>query len=221
LNGTAADGGRIQQWDCYGNASQRWAIEPQNDGWVIRSSVSNKCLEVAGSGTANGTVVYQMACSGANNQRWQLDDVVLPPLGWDLLIRNVQSSWKALCIYGALPDNGARTHMWEYLGLPDQKWRIEDAGQGYYRLKVQHTQKCLDLSNGSTVPGAQVQQWDCQANNINQLWRVEKVNDYWRLRPKAAGNCLSVATSSIQNGTIASSWPCSWTNDQYWYIDYL
>ncbi|HXU30015.1 MAG TPA: RICIN domain-containing protein [Thermoanaerobaculia bacterium] len=219
--GTTADGGKVQQWDCStGNDNQKWAVEQQADGWIIRSKVSNKCLEVAGSNTANGTTVDQTTCNGGDNQRWYFDYAALPPLGVDVRIRGKQSG-KVACVARADSANGAPTHLWDFVNVPDQKWRIEDAGQGYYRLKAQHTQKCLDLANGDSAPGAKVQQWDCTAGyNANQLWRIEKVNDdAWRLRPKASGNCLDAAGFGTTNGTQVYAWPCTWADNQYWYID--
>ncbi|KAA9373161.1 RICIN domain-containing protein, partial [Microbispora cellulosiformans] len=37
---------------------------------TITAVGANKCLDVASSGTANGTKVQIWSCTGANNQKW-------------------------------------------------------------------------------------------------------------------------------------------------------
>ena len=52
-NGAATNGNKVQAWSCLANASQRWLLGA--DGTVRFNGNQGFCMEVAGSGTANGT----------------------------------------------------------------------------------------------------------------------------------------------------------------------
>ena len=54
-------------WDCNGQNNQKWRL---NADGTITAVGANKCLDVSGAGTANGTKVQIRACNGQNNQKW-------------------------------------------------------------------------------------------------------------------------------------------------------
>ena len=69
----------------------------------------------------------------------------------------------------AAPANGAGMKIWTcYSNLPAQEWyytsdnRISLANQGF----------CLDLTNGSSADGTQMQIWSCTPNDNNQVWTL-------------------------------------------------
>ncbi|ALG06023.1 RICIN domain-containing protein [Kibdelosporangium phytohabitans] len=74
------DGVPIQQWACLGDnqTNQRWRIEWAVDGGYYRffpvHVYSRKCLDIAGSSTADGTPVLQWECIGYQqaNQKYRL-----------------------------------------------------------------------------------------------------------------------------------------------------
>lgn len=62
---SSADGAKVQLWDCWGGANQKWTVN--KDRTV---TINGKCLDVTGQGTANGTKVEIWACNGGDNQKW-------------------------------------------------------------------------------------------------------------------------------------------------------
>ncbi|MEU6432497.1 ricin-type beta-trefoil lectin domain protein, partial [Microbispora sp. NPDC046973] len=54
-------------WDCNGQNNQKWRL---NSDGSITAVGANKCLDVNGGGTANGTKVIIWSCNGQNNQKW-------------------------------------------------------------------------------------------------------------------------------------------------------
>ena len=44
-------------------------------------------------------------------------------------------------------------------GSDAQRWRIEDMGNGYFRVVNKHSLLTLDIDGGSTADKAQLQQW--------------------------------------------------------------
>ncbi|MEU7695581.1 RICIN domain-containing protein, partial [Microbispora hainanensis] len=50
-----------------GQNNQKWRL---NSDGSITAVGANKCLDVSGAGTANGTKVQIWTCNGQNNQKW-------------------------------------------------------------------------------------------------------------------------------------------------------
>ncbi|MEU8207344.1 RICIN domain-containing protein [Streptosporangium sp. NPDC049046] len=57
----------VQIWDCNGQNNQKWRL---NSDGSITALGSNRCLEVPGNATANGTRLSTQSCNGGANQRW-------------------------------------------------------------------------------------------------------------------------------------------------------
>ena len=63
--------------------------------------------------------------------------------------------------------------------------------------------KCLDVTDGSTVNGNQPQLWDCVAGSSNQQWTFA---DNGSVQGK--GKCLDVAGNSTADGAVVHLWDC-------------
>jgi mannan endo-1,4-beta-mannosidase len=86
------------------------------------------------------------------------------------------NSGKALDVSDASMTDGGNTQLWSYVGAANQQWRIENIGDGYYRLINRHSGKALDVAGGAGMldDGANVQQWTPNGQT-NQHWRFERV----------------------------------------------
>lgn len=74
------------------------------------------------------------------------------------------------CLTTTADTAGAPTTMQPCDGGPAQGFSVENVGRGYYRLA--HGGVCLDVSGGSTAPGAAIQLWTC--NDLSpQIWHLE------------------------------------------------
>jgi hypothetical protein len=130
-----------------------------------------------------------------------------------------KASGRVACILAAGRDNGDPMHLYDYVDVPDQKWELVDAGGGYSYLKVQHTKKCLDLSNGATEDGGRLQQWDCDGGTDNQKWKIERQGDgSILLQSKASGKCMT-APSGVENNTPVVQMGCTGADNQRWFLD--
>ena len=123
---------------------------------------SNKCLDVYGAGTTNGTAVIQWTCSGVVNQKWKIE-----PVGSYYKLTAVHSG-KVLDVSGASTANGAQLQQWDLGPANNQLWTISKLGSGYQLVAV-HSGKNLDVLNFSTSDGTVLQQYSFNGSTAQQF----------------------------------------------------
>jgi hypothetical protein len=76
----------------------------------------------------------------------------------------------------------------------------------------------LDLSNGSSQNGTQVQGWAADPPNSvqNQWWVVTADGSYYRLQNKQGGTYLELSNGGTANGTKAQGWAFTVVPQQNW-----
>ncbi len=136
--------------------------------YVIRSVMTNKCIDVASSSTADGAKVQQWDCNGTNAQKFH----VAPTTNGYFKIINVNSG-KGLDVQGVSTAQNAIIHQWSYVGGANQQFRAVSLGNGFHRIEARHSGKVLDVANcWSSGDGTAVQQW-VWSNNDCQQFRLE------------------------------------------------
>lgn len=110
--------------------------------------------------------------------------------------------------------DGARVGQYAWNGNSWQRWRFEDAGNGYVRLRSINSDKCLDVSG--TVNGSDVQQWDCHSGTNQQFTLRNTSNGYVQIVDRRSGRCLDVPGWSTSNGTVLTIYDCNNGNNQQW-----
>ncbi|HCT80427.1 MAG TPA: 1,3-beta-glucanase [Micromonosporaceae bacterium] len=115
-----------------------------------------KCVDVAGSNTANGTQVQLWGCNGTNAQRWTI--------GTDGTIRALG---KCLDVSGGSTANGAKVQLWDCNGTGAQQWQANAAKD----LINPQSGKCLDATGISSADGTPLQIWAC-GGGANQKWNL-------------------------------------------------
>ncbi|MEU6440856.1 ThuA domain-containing protein [Streptomyces sp. NPDC047046] len=103
--GSAANGTKVQLWDCNNGDNQKW----QASGTTLRTL--GKCLDVDAFGTANGTKVQLWDCNGGTNQAWSVQS--------DGTIRN-----RGTCLDSAGTANGSQLIISQCDGRTTQKWTL-------------------------------------------------------------------------------------------------
>ncbi|HEU5470594.1 MAG TPA: lectin [Actinophytocola sp.] len=120
------------------------------------TGIIGKCLDVAASGTADGTRIQIHDCNGTGAQNWTLaSDGSLRALGKCL---DVDHSGRA---------DGTRIQLWTCNGTSAQQWWPRPDGG----LRNPPSGKCLDVPNSNTANGTAVQLWTCNGTDA-QTWRV-------------------------------------------------
>jgi hypothetical protein len=125
---------------------------------------ANKCLDISGAGTADGTKIQQWVCNGTVAQTFQKKD-----LGNGSFNLVNPHSGKCVDVSGAGTADGTKIQLWTCNGTGAQTFRFSPTTDGYNTIVNGNSGKCLDVTGGGTGDGVSVLQWTC-SGAINQQW---------------------------------------------------
>ncbi|MFJ3792483.1 RICIN domain-containing protein [Kitasatospora sp. NPDC090091] len=120
------------------------------------SGYADKCVDVRGGSTANGTPVQIWDCLGNVNQKWKI--------GTDGTVRALG---RCLDVQGGRTGNATRVQIYDCNGTGAQQWRVRADGS----ILNPQSGRCLDDLGFSTTNGNQLGIWDCNGA-ANQVWHV-------------------------------------------------
>ena len=122
---------------------------------VLRGVGSNRCLDVPGAATTNGTLLQIWDCSGGTNQQWtSLSNGELQVYGN-----------KCLDVPNHATAAGTRVEIWDCNGGANQQWTLNSNGTVVGR----ESGLCLDVTGAGTANGTAVEIWTCNGGS-NQNW---------------------------------------------------
>ncbi|MDG4828226.1 arabinofuranosidase catalytic domain-containing protein [Solwaraspora sp. WMMD1047] len=137
-----------------GSAVAAATIQPGQTA-PIRSVLSGRCLDVAGSSTANGTRVQLWDCTGGSGQTWTYT------ASRQLMVYGN----KCLDAYGQGTSNGTAVIIWDCNGQANQQWTVSAAGA----ITGVQSGLCLDAEGAGTANGTRTILWSCHGQP-NQQW---------------------------------------------------
>jgi beta-agarase len=119
----------------------------------IRNRLSGKCLQPWGDGV-DGAVITQRTCDlDEPRQKWRIDRD-----GTGTIVNFGTTA--CLDEWNGNPANGQLVIAWRcYAGAKGQRWRSVHKESLFYELRVESTDKCLDLAADNRNEGAVIQQW--------------------------------------------------------------
>ena len=116
--------------------------------------LASKCLDINGSGTADGTKIQLYTCNGSGAQQW-----TLPGDG------SIRGLGKCLDVRSSGTANGTFVQLWTCNGSGAQRWQAD----GSQRLVNPQSGRCMDVSGNNSADGTQIHIWDCHTG-ANQRW---------------------------------------------------
>jgi aryl-phospho-beta-D-glucosidase BglC (GH1 family) len=139
------------------SGNQNSASVSTSSWFNIVNQNSGSCVDDAGWGTVDGTIVQQWTCgSQQNNQEWQFQSE-----GNNIYAvanRNAPSQTWNVTNNGTA--NGSPIQTWTYGGTNSQ-WMPVSLGNSYYKIVGVGSGRCLDVPAASTANGVQLQIYDC------------------------------------------------------------
>ncbi len=122
---------------------------------VLRGVGSNRCLDVPGQVTANGTLLSIYDCNGGSNQQWTyLSNGELQVYGN-----------KCLDVPNHNTTAGTRVEIYDCNGGANQQWNLNSDGTVVGR----ESSLCLDVTGAATANSSPVEIWTCTGGS-NQKW---------------------------------------------------
>jgi lysophospholipase L1-like esterase len=142
---------------------------------VVNTS-SGLCLSAAGAGTANGTAVQQLACTGATSQLWQFDPAATGY--YEVLNDNAQAEGESWNITGGVgaTASGDLLQTWNYGGPGNTNALFAATAQtsGSYTFTVDNSRLCVDVPGSSTTSGVQLEQYTCNGTGAQQFTLIQE-----------------------------------------------
>ncbi|HEV2992173.1 MAG TPA: ricin-type beta-trefoil lectin domain protein [Candidatus Angelobacter sp.] len=141
----------------------------KSNAWYnVVNQNSGACVDAAGFGTANGTVVQQWACGNQqSNQEWQFQPT---DSGFYKVVTRGASTeaWNA-ANFGT--GNNTPIQLWQFGGGTNEQWQPIPVGNGAFKLVGRGSGRCLDVPGASTANGVQLQLFDCNGTGA-QAWKL-------------------------------------------------
>jgi hypothetical protein len=131
------------------------------------------------------------------------------------------NDYSHLCMdvaFGSTAD-GARIQQWDCYGGTPEQWRLDEVsvinGVHYYAFVNMNSGKCLDVPNGSTAAGVELQQWPCWSGDMQQWALYSAGNGSVTIRNLKSGLCVDVKNWGGA-GAALQQWYCNNLSVQTW-----
>lgn len=204
--GNSASEVNLQQYSWNGSNAQLWKFVKLSDGsYYLRSKLGT----VIGVQTSSTNVNMQLA-NQSNAQKWKIIKAQYKPFdNGEYTIRSVSNTSLTLT------ENNGNIQLGSYAGNSKQKFKLTYVSDGYYKIIESATGKALDICNGSSSNGANLQTYSWNGTNA-QLWKfINMGNGSYYIRSKL-GTVIDVTNGSIQTGTNIQMYTLNYSNAQKW-----
>ncbi len=99
-----------------------------------------------------------------------------------------------LDVKAASTNNGAGIIKWKFKDAPQQKFYVKNAGEGYFFILAQHSNKALDAS---LIDTKKVHQYEFHGKD-NQKWKfVSKGGGYYIIKNKKTGKVFDMTSTGV------------------------
>ena len=200
-NGNSTNGTNVHMWAANGTAAQGWrfsAVSVLTDGvYEIRSALG-PVLDALSGGEAVGTNVQVYSSNNTLAQKYQISLVVDGYYKIECL--------KSGLVVGLDPHLKSNVCLVEYSGTEDQLWAPSVEDGGYIVFENKSTGHVLDVANGDSKNGANVQIYKANGSSA-QKWTLGLTDVFTEgLYVVSSGlssdMVLDIANGSAQNGAL-------------------
>ena len=237
--GRSANGTNIQQYQFNGSDAQKFKLVGDGNGYysiLTACSNYNSGIDVYAEGTSNGTNIIQWKYSGGDNQKFQIVKI-----GDAYAIKTkITSCYSCLDVYNWSTANGGNIAQYEYGGGNNQLWYLEDGTSsgsssgnvytdsngavigldGTYYIKSVHSGKYLDVAEGRSANGTNIQQYQFNGSDAQKFKLVGDGNGYYSILTACSNynSGIDVYAEGTSNGTNIIQWKYSGGDNQKFQI---
>ncbi len=201
--------------------------------YTIKNANSNLYMEVTGNIEENNTNVQQWDLNGGDTENtdtpdkwntWRLFDA---SEGYYYIISQVgDGASYALDVSGKKADNGTNIGIYRFNGGDNQKFKFGKNSDGSYKIltKVSNGKSAVEIENGSSEYGANVQEWEVNGANC-QNWILENAHNFgtkmdtnliYTFSNANSGFVMDIKDGNMSDGSNVQQWEANEFNCQKW-----
>lgn len=179
--GSSSNGTNIQLWDCViGEVNQRFVWKgqyfPQSTGIKIRTKKMGRKLELENGNTSNGSNIEITSVAYYEFPN-KIKFSIVPEGSYYRILHT--SSGKCFDVAGGSSSNGTNIQLWscvtnQYKDNQLFSLEITPSPRFQFIIRNKKTGKCLDLANGNTDSGNNIQLWECTSSSGNQNFFISQ-----------------------------------------------
>ena len=229
--GSSRPGTNVTQWSNNGSRAQKWKIVTGDKGriTIVSALDSSIVLDISGARRSAAANVQLWTANGSDAQSFEFIPTkpsVSPEGQADIapgyyFIWSWVSDFKSLSTGYSL-DNGVKVRLSDGNLFDDGIWKISRDGDGYYRFENVWSGKSLDSTDGTPIPGRQLQVWTTDLNNPNQKWVITSVTGgAYVFRNVGTGLVVDLRGGVAQDGRAIDGYLPNGTTAQQWRLDKL
>ncbi len=225
-SGSSSNGARIQLYNSNMTAAQKYtfAYDEASGFYKITNAGSGKVLDAADGKVSKGVKVQQWESNNTLAQRWQIE-----ASGDGIVIRSAIDPAYVFDATNGSSSNGTGIQLWESNGSNAQKFYAistsisveggKTVDDGVYTVSLKGASgKVLDVADGSTSNGANVQVWDSNGTAA-QKFRFECGSDgFYTITNLKSGKALDDADANLVPGTNVQQYSSNKTDAQKWAV---
>lgn len=200
---------------------------PEGAAYRIKNVNSGLYMQVAGGKAENGANVQQWGTDGTFvHDVWKLYSAgdgyyyIVSALG--------DGASFVLDVAEKKADNGANLDIYQYNGGTNQQFMFTANGNGSYKLRtrISGDASAVEVANGDTGSGANVQQWQINGAAC-QDWILEEAADpgckmdvslIYGFENENSGQMMEIANASMQDGANVQQYPSNGLDCQKWVL---
>jgi Carbohydrate binding module (family 6)/Ricin-type beta-trefoil lectin domain len=135
---------------------------------------SGLCADDTNFGTANGALVQQYSCGGADNQQWQFTPTSNGY--YSVLTHETNTVNLAWDVTGgpSATASGTGVQLWSNGDGTNQQWKPVATSGGDYTFQVLNSGLCLTVPNSSTADGVQLEVATCNGSTAQAFQLVQE-----------------------------------------------
>ena len=206
-----AYGAVLQIFSANATDAQKFKIIPNEGGGyriTTKSSANASVLTILAGSIVWGEIVKQCIWGNGADQSWYFEEVKTPrsdvPIDGDIFTIRASHSGKYLDVLGANPASGTELIQYVYNGTLCQRFRLIDAGGGYFKLAPLHAPGKVLTEQNSTYSGSQTYiltiEPDTSATNQQFKFNINPNGTYWiesKLRPGYGFDVVNASHSTL------------------------
>lgn len=206
-NGSTASGANVQLYQSNDTSAQQFKVTHDSQGYVTFTNVkSGKVLDVYNGTAKNGNNVWQFTSNNSRAQKW-----IVRKDGNGYSIVSALNSNYVLNIANGKAYNGNNVELYSYSGSSSNRWlfnksvskeekilNIANANRsaiadGTYEIRsAKNNGFVLDVSNGSTLAGANIQLWQSNGTQAQAFKVSHDSNGFVTFTSVKSGKVLDV-----------------------------